>query len=137
MAFISSKGVYGLAAMQMLSKMKDNNPLQIKDITKEQEIPQNYLEQILAKLKKAGFVKSIRGSRGGYLLAKFADEIVLIDIIEVLEGDIKVVDTVVKNPVTNLFFEEIQEKMEMLLECTLSGLEKYQKKYNENLHYII
>lgn len=137
MALISSKGVYGLAAMQMLLKVKDNKPLQIKDIVKEQEIPQNYLEQILAKLKKAGFVKSIRGSRGGYVLAKSPEEILVKDIFEVLEGDIKIVDTDVQNPIVNLFFKDMQDKLEMLLKCDLSSLKKYQEKYNENLHYVI
>lgn len=137
MAFISSKGAYAVAAMQRLSIEEEEKPLQIKDIAKEQGISQNYLEQILNKLKKAGFVKSIRGSRGGYLLAKSPKEIKIKDIIEVLEGDMKLIDTTIDNPVVNLFFEDLQDKVTALFECSLYDLKKYQIKYNENLHYII
>ena len=137
MAFISSKGVYAVAAMQRLSIIEEKKPLQIKDIANEQGISQNYLEQILNKLKKAGFVQSIRGSQGGYLLAKSPKDIKIKDIIEALEGDMKLVDTDVNNHIVNLFFEDMQEKINKLFEYSLYDLKKYQIKYNENLHYII
>ena len=70
MPLISTKGVYGLAAIYELSKHKDDTPMQIKDISANASIPQNYLEQLLSKLRRADLVKSVRGARGGYTLAK-------------------------------------------------------------------
>ena len=67
MAGISTKGLYGLAAMYELSQESTGNPMQIKEISSKGNIPHNYLEQILSGLRKAGLVKSIRGAHGGYL----------------------------------------------------------------------
>ena len=75
MPLISSKGVYGLTAMHELSKNKKDTPMQIREISANASIPQNYLEQLLSKLRRAELVSSVRGSKGGYRLAKKANEI--------------------------------------------------------------
>ena len=63
--------------------------MQIKDISANASIPQNYLEQLLSKLRRAELVTSTRGARGGYLLAKSAEDIKIVDILVALEDDIK------------------------------------------------
>ncbi len=93
MPLISTKGVYGLTAMYELSKHQEDTPMQIKDISANANIPQNYLEQLLSKLRRAELVKSIRGARGGYILAKSAKEIKIVDILIALEDDIKILDS--------------------------------------------
>ena len=70
MAIISTKGIYGLTAIIILAKEKENKLLSIKQIAEKGDIPQNYLEQILVVLKKNGIITSIRGAGGGYVLAK-------------------------------------------------------------------
>ena len=60
--------------------------MQIKVVARRQDISAKYLEQLIAILKSAGLVKSIRGSKGGYILAKAADQIKLSDVFSVLEG---------------------------------------------------
>ena len=80
MPLISTKGVYGLTAMYELSKHQEDTPMQIKDISSNANIPQNYLEQLLSKLRRAELVKSIRGARGGYILARSPSEIKIVDI---------------------------------------------------------
>lgn len=137
MPLISTKGVYGLAAMYELSRHKDNSPMQIKDISANASIPQNYLEQLLSKLRRANLVTSIRGARGGYLLAKKPEDIKVVDILVALEDDIKIVDTKSENPMLNLFFEESKNSMKDIFDIQLSKLDDYQTKYNEFLHYNI
>jgi len=137
MPLISTKGVYGLAAMYELSKHKDDTPMQIKDISSKTSVPQNYLEQLLNKLRKANLVKSIRGARGGYLLAKSPDEIKVLDILIALEDDIKIVDSKAKDPMLNLLFEESKSSIKDIFGIELSKLDEYQSRYNNFLHYNI
>ena len=137
MPLISTKGVYGLSAMYELSKHEADTPMQIKEISSNANIPQNYLEQLLSKLRRAGLVKSIRGAKGGYVLAFLPEEIKVVDILIALEGDIKVVDVKAKNPILNIFFDESKEQMKKIFDLNLSNLDDYQDKYNEFLHYSI
>ena len=67
---ISTKGRYGLRAFIDLACYGAEEPVSISSISARQEISERYLEQLMAKLKKAGLVKSIRGAGGGYRLAK-------------------------------------------------------------------
>ncbi len=137
MPLISTKGVYGLAAMYELSRHNDETPMQIKDISANASIPQNYLEQLLSKLRRAELVTSIRGARGGYLLAKKPEDIKIVEILVALEDDIKIVDSKVDNPILDLFFDESKEKMKKIFDLSLSKLDEYQNRYNEFLHYNI
>lgn len=137
MPLISTKGIYGLAAMHELSKHKDEAPMQIRDISANASIPQNYLEQLLGKLRKAGLVTSIRGARGGYFLSRDAKDIKVLDILVALEDDLKIVDSKANNPILELFFNESKEKMEKIFDLSLAKLDEYQNRYNEFLHYNI
>ena len=137
MPLISTKGVYGLTAMYELSKHQEDTPMQIKDISANANIPQNYLEQLLSKLRRAGLVTSIRGARGGYTLAKTPEEIKVVDILIALEDDIKIVDTKAENPILNIFFDESKNSMKKIFDIQLSKLDEYQDRYNEFLHYNI
>jgi Rrf2 family protein len=137
MPLISSKGMYGLAAMHELLQHEKNQPMQIREISANAEIPQNYLEQLLSKLRHAGLVKSIRGSKGGYLLASNPEDILIKDILIALEDDIKITDTKSNSPVLNLFFDETKSKISQIFDLSLLDLEDYQKRYNEYLHYNI
>ena len=137
MPLISSKGVYGLAAMHELLQNEENKPMQIREISARADIPQNYLEQLLGKLRHAGLVASTRGSKGGYRLAKDAKDILIKDIIIALEDDIKIIDTKSNSPVLNIFFDETKEKTKKLFNLSLKDLTQYQDKYNQYLHYSI
>jgi len=137
MPLISTKGVYGLTAMYELSKHDKETPMQIKEISSNADIPQNYLEQLLSKLRRAELVKSIRGARGGYILANEAKDILVKDILMALEGDLKVVDSKTKSPALNIFFDEAKENTKKIFDLNLAQLDDYQDKYNEVLHYSI
>lgn len=85
---LSLKSEYAILAMLELA---DNyaiaQPLQIRQIANQQSIPDRYLEQLLATLKRQGLVKSQRGSKGGYILAREPREISILEIIRGIEGN--------------------------------------------------
>ena len=92
---ISTKGRYGLKAMVDLAVHCDEGAcVSLKSIAERQGISEAYLEQLMAILKKNGFVKSIRGAQGGYILEKDIEEISVGDILSVLEGPLTVVECV-------------------------------------------
>jgi len=137
MPLISTKGVYGLTAMYELSKHTEDTPMQIREISSNANIPQNYLEQLLSKLRRADLVKSIRGAKGGYILAKKPEQISVKEILVALEGDLKIIDNKTENPILNIFFDDAKRGMKDIFDINLSKLDEYQDKYNEFLHYSI
>ena len=88
---LSSKGRYGLRALIDLAMYSEEETVSISSIAARQHISDAYLEQLMAKLKKAGLVVSIRGAQGGYKLAKPAQEISVGDILRALEGNLEAV----------------------------------------------
>ena len=85
---LSTKGRYGLRAFIDLAVYGEEEPVSLTSIAARQEISPNYLEQLMAKLKKAELVESVRGVNGGYRLAKPADTISVGDVLRALEGDL-------------------------------------------------
>lgn len=83
---ISVKGEYALHAVFDLALQRAGEPVKIADIARRQQIPQKFLELILAGLKQGGFVESRRGAEGGYLLARPADSITIGEVIRFMEG---------------------------------------------------
>lgn len=136
MALISSKGMYGLSAMYELSKHSIGTKLTASEISASTNIPSGYLEQLLGKLKKAGFVESIRGAGGGYKLIIEPVNIKIYDIITALEGQIRVIDDC-NSDILNLFFNDVKSNISESLRLSLGDLSRYQNKYNDTLHYDI
>ncbi len=79
--------------MISLSRSK-GKPLKIKEIAEDMEIPKKYLEQILLQLKTAGYIQSIRGLHGGYILAKKPNEISVAEIVRLIDGPIAPINSV-------------------------------------------
>lgn len=93
---LSTRGRYGLKAMLDLA-INQEGYIPLKQIAERQSISENYLEQLMALLKKTKMVKSTRGAQGGYSLIKSPDEISVGDILRALEGDLAPVDCVLIN----------------------------------------
>ena len=85
---ISTKGRYALRVMIDLAVNDKGDYVSLKDISNRQEVSLKYLEQIMAMLSKAGYVKSTRGNNGGYRLAKSPEEYKVGDILRKTEGDL-------------------------------------------------
>jgi len=83
---LSTRTRYGLRAILELASNHGKGPLQLKIIARNQDISLKYLEQLMATLKSGGLVRSLRGSKGGYILAKAANQIRLSDVFSALEG---------------------------------------------------
>ena len=91
---ISTKGRYALRLMIDLAINYEGNPIRIKDIAERQNISNKYLEQIIAILNKAGYVKSVRGRQGGYMLKKAPEEYTVGMILRLTEGSLAPVECV-------------------------------------------
>jgi Rrf2 family protein len=84
---LSLKSEYAILAMlELANNFAIDQPLQIRQIATQQNIPDRYLEQLLATLKRQGLVKSQRGAKGGYILSRAPWEISLLEIIRGIEG---------------------------------------------------
>lgn len=92
---LSTRAEYGLRAMfELASKYNQGGPVSLRIIAEEQGISENYLEQLIAVLRKTGLVESVRGPQGGYMLASSPDAITVGDVVRVLEGPIAPMDCV-------------------------------------------
>jgi Rrf2 family protein len=85
---ISTKGRYALRLMIDLAMHNSGSPISLKDVAKRQEISDKYLEQIIAVLNRAGYVRSVRGAQGGYLLRKQPEEYTVGMILRLTEGSL-------------------------------------------------
>ena len=91
---ISTKGRYALRLMLDLATYNTGEPISLKDISRRQGISEKYLEQIISMLNKAGYVRSVRGAQGGYLLRKDPKDYTVGDILRQTEGDLSPVGCV-------------------------------------------
>ena len=85
---ISTKGRYALRLMLDLGTNCSGDPIRLKDVARRQGISEKYLEQIISVLNKAGFVRSIRGPQGGYVLSRRPEEYTVGMILRLTEGSL-------------------------------------------------
>lgn len=89
---ISTKGRYGLRALIDICIYSSSEMVTVKSISERQGISERYLEQIFSSLRKGGIINAKKGAQGGYFLAKSAREFTIGDILNVLEGDLLLID---------------------------------------------
>lgn len=94
---LSTRSRYGTRMMLDMARHYDQGPVQIGEIAKRQDISVKYLEQLIIPLKKANYVQSVRGPKGGHMLAKSPDRITVGEIVDLLEGGIYLTQCV-ENP---------------------------------------
>ena len=85
---ISTKGRYAMRLMLDLALNNTGAPISLKDVARRQEISDKYLEQIISVLNRAGYVRSVRGAQGGYLLRKAPEEYTVGMILRLTEGSL-------------------------------------------------
>ncbi|HEX5329539.1 Rrf2 family transcriptional regulator [Sulfuricurvum sp.] len=137
MAGISTKGSYGLAAMYELALHYGQGHLQIRDIAEKAHIPPNYLEQILATLRKEGLIQSIRGAGGGYLLAKAPAQIHVYEILFTLEGELCTPADEGLQPILHLYWGRVREEMKSVFHESLQDLVDQGNALNQQSMYFI
>ena len=144
---ISSKGEYGLRALFDLAQHYGEGPVQSRDIHLRQGIDENYLNQILMSLRKAGLIESIRGPQGGHRLARPPAQITIHDALLALEGPLLPTDSGRDNvpstePMDRELIREIWDDLRALLEQRLSGLtiddlvQRKRERNGEMMYYI-
>ncbi|MFV9552208.1 RrF2 family transcriptional regulator [Algibacter sp. PT7-4] len=94
---LSKKTKYGLKALTFIAQSESENPVRVSEISKNEQIPQKFLESILLTLRKAGVLGSKKGKHGGYYLRNEPSEIKMTDVMRVLEGPIAMVPCVSLN----------------------------------------
>ena len=102
---VSTKSRYGLRAMVCLAKSKTKISCS-REIAAQEKLSFVYLEKIMSKLKKAGLVKSQKGSQGGYSLALKANQIKISEIISALEENKELVNCFAQNKKQHCFLEK-------------------------------
>ena len=145
---LSTRGRYGTRALLELALHQGEGPVLLKDISRRQQIPLQYLEHLITPLIAAGIVLSTRGPRGGVSLAKPPEEIRLSEVIQLLEGSIAPVECI-NNPgvcsrselcATRDIWGEMKKAMNGVLESTtLQDLVERQRRkgYPEEVMYYI
>jgi Rrf2 family protein len=123
---ISTRSRYGLRLLMELSHHRDDKPVFLNEIAKNQAISEKYLSKLVIPLRGAGIIKSERGAHGGYVLAKSPDSINLRQVIEVLEGGFTLVDCTDRE-------EACDRSRGCSARTVWSGLEKAMKDYCENV----
>lgn len=89
---LSTRSRYGTRLLMDMARHYDNGPIHLSDIAHRQGISVKYLEQIIIPLKKARLVKSVRGPKGGHLLARPPEAITVAEVVEILENGGAVVE---------------------------------------------
>jgi len=148
---LSTRGHYGLKAMFDLALHYGENPIPLKSVAERQGISDNYLEQLISVLRKAGLVKSVRGAQGGYILARSPENINVGEIIRAMEGPIAPVNCVSEvEPtecdqsdvcITRAVWARVRDSIaEVLDSISLADMcrdaERIKKIQNNDMHYI-
>jgi len=146
---LSTKGDYGVRAMIDLAKHEGEGPVQRAEIARRRQIPESYLDHLLAQLRRGGFIRSTRGPGGGHELARPADQICLLDLLESLEGSLAPLQCV-ENPAggpeaicgQDWVWKEIYEDMRVRLAAvSLADLVEHERDHERELvtsaHYVI
>ncbi len=143
---LSTKGEYGLLAIIDLALYSHQAPVQSAQIAERQNIPKQYLDQLLLAMKKAGLVESSRGRQGGYQLARPARHINLLQVVRALEGSIDSAglfrrDGATKEPtreiLKDLWSEILSHASEVLRKTTIDEVCEKRKKLDPQIMYYI
>ena len=90
---VSTKGHYGFRALiELTHHQGEPRPTQSSEIAARQQIPESYLEQLLTTLRRAGFIRSVRGPQGGHALIRDPRDLHVSEVVEALEGPIMPID---------------------------------------------
>ena len=134
---LSTKCRYGSRAVMEIARCSKHGPVKRKDIVKNQQISDSYLENILIALKNGGVIDTIRGANGGYLLRRSASDVTLLEIVNILDGTLSPVECLDNTSVcsrsarcaTRIAWERMkQAKEDVLRSITIKELLEHEKE---------
>ncbi len=120
---LTSRCEYAMLALVHLGRQKTEKLVSVDAIARTQTIPPKFLEQIMLALKRAKYVRSSKGRRGGYQLAKSADKITLAEIVRLFDGAIASTESVSEH-----FYESTPIEKEKKLVHVFRGIRDYVAK---------
>jgi Rrf2 family cysteine metabolism transcriptional repressor len=112
---ITTKSPYALSALVELHRLQAAGPVPIAELARRREIPVQFLEQLFATLRRAGILRSQRGVKGGYTLARPAAEVTVLELVEVLDGPLGA-------GASGVFAEAAQAACAVLSEATVASV---------------
>ncbi len=120
---LSTNSRYGLRSLVDLAEQEGGAPVTLNAIASRQAVSESYLEQAFSALKKAGLVRSTRGSSGGYTLARPAEQIHVGDVLRVLEGDLTIMQgnvaaDAVSLAIADLIWQAIDRRLQTVVDGT-------------------
>ncbi len=147
---ISAKGRYGLRALVDLFLNSKEEHVALFSIAQRQGISVQYLEHVFSALRRAGIVRSIKGAKGGYVLAIEAEMLTISTILCALEGNLTIMDSIsreeqdpkncIEKAVCNLIWQPLDERLMTILESVtlldLAGESKRLKEVEDPMFYI-
>lgn len=146
---LSKKSRYGLSALIDLAVNSRNGHVALGNIAERNDISPQYLEQVFASLRRAGIVKSVKGSQGGYLLNRSASQITVSAVVEALEGPYHLDSERapegssykgIADTIQTLLIEPVNKELDHILtNLTLADLEKNYLDhfaYDQDMYYI-
>lgn len=146
---LSKKCRYGLRALIDLSVYSENEYVVLGNIAERNGISPQYLEQVFAAFRRAGIVKGVKGSQGGYRLHVNPSELTISEILEALDGSYKIDEEELPDDshrrgiavsIQELIIDRVNDQLnQMLNNITLDDLKKNHldyKEYNQDMYYI-
>ena len=138
---VSTKGDYGVRALVELAHHYGEGPMQSATIASRQEVPEPYLDQLLTTLRRAGFIRSVRGPQGGHALIREPGEVKLSEVMEALEGSLAPIacvddpDSCTKSGgcVQRDVWEQVRDATQAILEnVSIGDLAEKEREFNRN-----
>jgi Rrf2 family cysteine metabolism transcriptional repressor len=115
MLSITTKSPYALSALVELHRLQAAGPVPIAELARRRQIPVQFLEQLFASLRRAGILRSQRGVKGGYTLARPASEVTVLELVEVLDGPLGA-------DASGIFAQAAQAASAVLSEATVASV---------------
>jgi Rrf2 family transcriptional regulator, cysteine metabolism repressor len=114
---VSTRGRYGLRLLVDLAEHGSDQPVALSQVAGRQDLSEKYLQQVALLLTRGGYLVSVKGAGGGYLLSKTPEQILIYDVFDLLEGNISFVEmpqkeeTAIQRCLRIHFFEKLDEKV--------------------------
>jgi Rrf2 family transcriptional regulator, cysteine metabolism repressor len=130
MISITTKSPYALKALAELGRSGDAGPVPIGELARRREIPVQFLEQLFAVMRRAGFLKSQRGVKGGYAFARPPETITVLEVVELLDGPLG-------RDAEGILAEAVAAAREVLSSTTIKDVvEREAQEAGANMYYI-